>query len=340
MRKNTGTFSFGTWIASKNLIHRTINFFLKFQNLLVLPNRELSQQCQTIATGILDSCIGDKEVKSLLTEKAGARKFFKCVQWYKYPKFQVAVELEHKEFVTHPYCQQVVMKDFQGNMNWHDLSFAKKCFYVCVVVLLMPLHILIHIICRSPRNFAKLVHGSEEGHMFQKVEKQDLNGTEKVIKFLDNTRVVLDIPFNRFLSFTFMYQLFIGGLITTATTPVSTTNPINYNHIFIFFFSFGHTVNDIQILLNSSWKTFATFWRLYHSFSHLLLNIAFTLKVLNFLVYCETESGDELELACHICYAIATIDSLVGTLYWFQLHSKMGPIIIQGGNSNYSKYLP
>ena len=130
-----------------------------------------------------------------------------------------------------------------------------------------------------------------------------------------------------------MYYLFVAGLINTAITPVSTINPINHNHIFIFFFSFGHMVNDTQILLNSSWRTFATFWRLYHSFCHLLLNIAFTLKVVNWLMYSETKAADELELACHICYAVATIGSLVGTLYWFQLHSKMGPIIIQGGYS-------
>ena len=95
-----------------------------------------------LATGILDSCLGDKEVRMLLLEEAGARKFFKCVQWYKYPQLQVAVEQEHKEFVTHPYCQQLVMRDFQGNMNCKDTSFTYKCIYICMVVLLMPLHIL------------------------------------------------------------------------------------------------------------------------------------------------------------------------------------------------------
>ena len=301
------------------------------QVLLTLTgSRDLTQQCQLLATGILDSCLGGNEVRMLLMEEAGARKFFKCVQWYKYPQFQVAVEQEHTEFVTHPYCQQLIMKDFFGNMNWRDTSFTYKCIYSCMVVLLMPLHILIHIICRTPRNYAKMIHGSDNDILFGGVKKQDLTATQKFIKLLDNTNVVLDIPLNRFMSYTFMYYLFVAGLINTAKKPVSSINPINYNHIFIFLFSFGHTMKDIQTLFNSSWKTFATFWSLYHFFCHILLNIAFSLKVNNFFWYGDTEAGDELELVSHICYAIATICSLVGTLYWFQLHGKMGPIIIQG----------
>ena len=112
-------------------------------------------------------------------------------------------------------------------------------------------------------------------------------------------------------------------------TPVSCTQPINNNHVFIFFFSFGQMISDIQILMNSSWKIFATFWRLYHSFCHIVLNIAFALKLANYFWFRYTDMAQELELICHIFYAIATIDTLVGSLYWFQLHSKMGPLIIQ-----------
>ena len=194
--------------------------------------------------------MGEKEVRMLLTEDVAAKKFFKCVQWYKYPQLQVAVEQEHMEFVTHPYCQLVVMRDFQGNMNFKDISFTNKCIYACVVLLLMPLHILIHIICRWPRNYAKFVHGSDKDLSFRNIEKQDLTMTQKLSKLLDDTNVVLDVPLNRFISYTFIYYMFVAGLITTATKPVSTTNPINYNHIFIFCFSFGQMMNDIKILFN------------------------------------------------------------------------------------------
>ena len=289
--------------------------------------RNLAERCKRLAVVILDSCESPNEVRLLLQEEAAARKFFKHVFLYRYPQLTLAVEHKHKEFVTHPYCQQAVMRDFMGGMNWKDSSFTYKWSYYFMVILLMPFHILIYDIFRLPRTHMQIFHGSSDENDF---EDEEMTKTQRLLKYLDNTKVVLDTPFNRFIAYTVLYQLFLGQLIYTALTPVSSQiKPIGYHHVLIFLWSFGHLITDIQCLGNGSWTIFATFWRLYHSFSNSLLNIGFALKVAIALWYHETEVIDELELISNICYAIATITTVVGILYWLQLHKKMGPIIIQ-----------
>ena len=66
----------------------------------------------------------------------------------RYPQLTLAVEHKHKEFVTHPYCQQAVMRDFMGGMNWKDSSFIYKWSNYYMVILLLPFHILIHDVFR------------------------------------------------------------------------------------------------------------------------------------------------------------------------------------------------
>ena len=176
----------------------------------------------------------------------------------------------------------------------------------------------------------QMFHGSSDSLVYSDLEEEELTRTQRLLKFLDSTKVVLDTPFNRFIAYTACHWQFVFSLIMTAMTPVSAQiKPISYTHIIIFSFSFGHFLTDLQYLLNGSWALFATFWRLYHSFGSILLNIGFTLKVAIAIWYKDTEFMDELELISNICYAIATITTVVGVLYWLQLHKKMGPIIIQ-----------
>ena len=283
-----------------------------------------------MAVAILDSCESANEVRLLLQEEAAARKFFAHVFLYRYPQLTLAVEHKHKEFVAHPHCQQAVMRDFMGGLNWKDSSFVYKWSYYYMVILLMPFHALIYDVFRWPRTHMRIFHGSSDSLMFNEVEDGDMTRTQRLLKYLDGTKVVFDTPYNRFIAYTVCYQLFLGQLIYTALTPVSAQiKPIGYNHILIFLWSFGHLLTDIQYLSNGSWAIFATFWRIYHSLGNSLLNVGFALKVAIALWYNGTEVMDELELMSNICYAIATITSVVGVLYWLQLHRKMGPIIIQ-----------
>ena len=248
----------------------------------------------------------------------------------RYPQLTLAVEHKHKEFVTHPFCQEEVIRGFMGGLDWKESSLIYKVSYYYMVLLLLPFHMLIYDIFRLPRTHMRVFHGTSDGLMYSDLEDEELTRTQRVLKYLDNTKLVLDIPFNRFLAYTAFHWQFVFQLIITAMTPVSSQiKPIELSHIIIFLYSFGNFLTDIQYLWNGSWAMFATFWRLYLAFGNILLNIGFALKVAIMLWYHDSEAMDELELICNICYAIATIIAVTGSLYWLQLHKKMGPIIIQ-----------
>ena len=295
--------------------------------------RELAQQCKKVATEILDSCAGLNEVRILLKEKAGAQKFFKYVENYKYPQLTLAVEHKHKEFVSHAYCQQVIEKDYLDNMKWKERSLLYKLIFILVQSMVGFLTAVPFMIVRLPRWYAKGYYGSSEVHMYKGRGKHDLTKIQKVLKYLECTKMSLDIPLNRFICHTLCYGIFLIILISTAMSPsskpgVNTWVRYDWNYFVIFLYSSSHMMQDMHFLINSSWKMFSTFWRRYFSALHILLNFAYILKCI--ISVCEySEQTENAKLLVHTSYALATILAIMGALYWFQLHEKMGPIIIQ-----------
>ena len=290
---------------------------------------ELADRCKGAAVAILDSCASASEVRLLLQEEAAARKFFKHIFVHRYPQLTLAVEHEHKEFVTHPYCMQLVEREFMGGASCKESSIFFSVIRYYLILLFLPIHILIYIIVRWPRHYMGFIHGSSSSLMFGDIEEEDMTRGQRMIRYLDNMKVVLDNPYNRFIAYTGCYWIFAVLLLYCATTPVSNIQQIAVSHNIIFLFSFGHLLTDLQYLGNGSWTIFATFWRLYHSFGNIILNIGFALKLAIIFWCTDAEAREVLELMSNICYAISTITTVVGLLYWLQLHRKMGPIIIQ-----------
>ena len=290
---------------------------------------ELADRCKRAAVAILDSCANAGEVRLLLQEEAAARKFFKHIFAHKYPQLTLAVEHKHKEFVTHPYCMQLVEREFMGGASCKASSIFLSVMHYYLVVVLLPIHILIYKIVRWPRHHMGFFHGSSKRQMFGDMEEEDMCRGQRMMRYLDNMKVVLDNPYNRFIAYTGCYWIFLLLLLYCAMTPVSNIQEIAVSHIIIFLFSFGHLWIDLQYLGNGSWTIFATFWRLYHSFSNIILNIGFALKLAITFWCTDAEVREALELMSNTCYAISTITTVVGLLYWLQLHRKMGPIIIQ-----------
>ena len=129
--------------------------------------RELATQCKKLATAILDSCAGLNEVRILLKQKAGAQKFFKWVEHYKYPQLELAVEHKHKEFVSHAYCQQVIEKDYVDNMKWKERSILCKLLFILGTALIGVLTGIPYYFVRAPRMFCQNFYGSSEVLMYK-----------------------------------------------------------------------------------------------------------------------------------------------------------------------------
>jgi hypothetical protein len=290
--------------------------------------REIGNSCEQFAAQILDHCDEGDEVRMLLKEEPGANKYFKYIQHIIYPQLTLAVEHRHKEFVSHAYCQQVVMGDFYGNTGWKERGFAYKCVYALCQTILTPVHVIINQVFRGPRYYLKYKYGSSD--RLNDIDNKDISLIKRWIIKMDQTPVSMDVPLNRFISYTGWHAIFIFLLINLATMPVSVygSGNITLNHVAIFIYSLGMMWLDLTFLLNGALKEFANFWRIFFMMCHIQLNIAFMLKMAVHFWYSSSSERDMMELVSHALYAVATINSIVGLLYWFQLSRTMGPIII------------
>ena len=212
------------------------NLQTQFKSIGLVSLRELAQQCKKVATEILDSCAGLNEVRILLKEKAGAQKFFKYVENYKYPQLTLAVEHKHKEFVSHAYCQQVIEKDYLDNMKWKERSLLYKLLFILVMSMVSFFTAIPFMIVRIPRWYFKSYYGSSEFLLYKGQETHALTKTQKVLKHMEGTKMCLDIPLNRFICHTLCYGIFLIILTITAThlSGIGVIAPLTLSHLISF----------------------------------------------------------------------------------------------------------
>ena len=125
---------------------------------------EFKEDCEDIATNaikfsvnVLDQCSNTNEVEILLSEQSGLARLWngklikndERMDRLKYPRIYAALYLNHKEFVSHMYCQQTLRKEWYGGTKWQGQSFIYKVMnnslYLCVLITFQIL-VLINII--------------------------------------------------------------------------------------------------------------------------------------------------------------------------------------------------
>ena len=94
--------------------------------------KEITDQVMGLSVQLLDHCCNTNEVELLLGERSGLAKYVrfsqhkKIEQHLKHPRLIVAVELNHKEFVSHMYCQQILRRQWHGGVEWEGRSLSYK----------------------------------------------------------------------------------------------------------------------------------------------------------------------------------------------------------------------
>ena len=63
----------------------------------------IAQDCMELSVKILEQCMDTNEVETLLKEPAGANKYLRKANYFKYPRLCLAVEHKNREFVGHMY---------------------------------------------------------------------------------------------------------------------------------------------------------------------------------------------------------------------------------------------
>ena len=108
----------------------------------------ISDEAKSLTVKLLDQCSSTKDVETLLEEDSGSRKYFNFSnrrkyissgQEMKYPRLKLAIDLNHKEFVGHMYCQQMLKKEWYCNRHWAGTSTVYKVglkFWVILIVYL------------------------------------------------------------------------------------------------------------------------------------------------------------------------------------------------------------
>ena len=94
---------------------------------------EIGKNAIQLSVDVLDQCSNTEELKVLLSEQSGFAKIFngKLVSTddrirIKYPRIYAALYLNHKEFVSHMYCQQTLRQEWYGGVKWKGQSILYR----------------------------------------------------------------------------------------------------------------------------------------------------------------------------------------------------------------------
>ena len=230
----------------------------------------ISESCSELATSLLDTCRDTQEVQLLLEDDNGSANYFKVeiAKKMPYPRLQIAMQNQHKEFVSHMFCQQILRDQWHGNVPWKHKPRRFKILY-CIVQCLMTFpHIL---------------------HWFIRMIIQDFNITQEKWKFSKRSYDFfsgdcnLDQPLNRFISFTGLYLLYLLLIVMCILTPITdydqSLNNYHWYHDCLLIFTVAMVVQDVLILTSvRSWLRVISFWMIYDIIMHLLLVMAFSAR--------------------------------------------------------------
>ena len=86
----------------------------------------ISQECMEMSVKILEQCMDTHEVETLLKEPAGANKYLRKANYFKYPRLCLALEHKNREFVGHMYCQQMLRQQWYCGVEFETMGFIGK----------------------------------------------------------------------------------------------------------------------------------------------------------------------------------------------------------------------
>lgn len=102
------------------------------------------------------------------------------------------------------YSQQILRQEWHGSVPWHKKPAPFKGLYVVKQTFCTPLYILIALICNMGRDIHELNNG-----VLPEVNANSSRFMGYYVKFLQMTNKMtlnLDVPFNRFVSFSGAYH--------------------------------------------------------------------------------------------------------------------------------------
>ncbi len=287
------------------------------------------------AVHLLDQCQDTAEVEILLSEKSGVTDFLhhSAVKRMDYPRLQMAIVNNHKAFVGHMYCQQVLRNKWNGGVPWQGKGILFRLVYIFLQLLMLPWWSLMYYAKITFRDF-----GLDEKHP----EKRPSFIPYSVYEYITGS-TNLDKPLNRYISFTIMYFFFLFLVLWCIFSPVieaeDLTNNYHWYHTTLLFMTaamFLQIITSMHMSVQIGSSTNLV-WKMYDFLMCVLLGCAFLVRTLMGKLHecpdqvCDLETLDAripFDTLSNCFFSVSGIMAITRLLYWFQLLDRVGPIVI------------
>ena len=290
---------------------------------------EISNQCRNLSVQLLDQCPNSQAVQTLLKESAGAYKYFRYTDEMMYPRLRLALEYNHKEFVGHTFCQELLRKQWahQESWQWIGSPIYQKIIHCLLLVIVAPFLVLISLYVEMRRSYHLICNN-----------ESTLHGADVLSKRLNWLRKKFNVPLNRLIIFTGYYLIFVGIVMLTIFDKQNEIDDpcyskLRYGYTFFTIYAASFLWDDIQSFVQlKGQKTYFKFWRVFDLLLHISLIIVLVCKFIrkfgypfDELVECVANVAEEENIIAPAnCTELKESDDITGYqyMYGFSIDSK------------------
>jgi hypothetical protein len=309
---------------------------------------DVADSCRKLSVQLLGLCEDSTEVQQLLAEDAGASKYFRYVKLLSFPRLNMAIEHNHKEFVGHMYSQQMLRRQWYGSVPWPGRALTFRLAYFVLHAILTPVYVSIIFVAQIGRD----IIARRGGHVPQ-VETAS-NVYEKhffrYLNWCNDVVLHLDIPINRFIAHLGYYLLYLAFIMVTVLKPSSpgfehTRDDFKWYHAVLTIYAVSFLWKDLQmVIVLRTLRTFFKFWRAFDLIMHICLAAACVMRIemeftfpeceydeVNDVMMCPDEDCAPrmyMDSVSSSLLATAATLSVLKLLYWMQMHDRVGPVVI------------
>ncbi|XP_013778879.1 short transient receptor potential channel 3-like [Limulus polyphemus] len=279
-------------------LHKLGSNFLEYKD----EYEKLSVECSQFAAALLDQCRDTKEVKTILRQKEG------CIDSrpHPFPRLNHAIYLKQKQFVTHPNCQQVIRSVWVGELSdWWSWSTTRRTRHILTHALIAPFLVLFYVLFKT-----------------------------------ETLKKPLRVPLNRFIYSVVFYVYFLMFLIASLYNEIhDLLHPVRWSEVAVGFWVVGYALELVCSVYYQKPKVFfRSFWTVYDviTFSFFLIAEALWFglyimsKVDKTAVYLTREQWSPFHcfLIAEGLYALGTLFAFCRLLFWYEAHTKLGPLSV------------
>ena len=252
--------------------------------------KAISQDFKELSVHLLDQCINTDEAKVILEDHTGTSKYFRFSKDMSLPRLHLAIEHNHKEFVSHALCQQVFRHFYEQNVPWHGKSLRFKFLHILLQILMAPILVGMSLFTWIGKEFSSR-YGIKENepslYGVKKCYEEDMSWQKsfinKIIDYFTLNQLSLNVPLNRFLIFSGYYFIFVGLLVGAIVDKSINGNGFCFGEyqILLTIYIISMIWQDVSLLSNvRTFRTYFKLWRVYDLIMHITLVLALLFRAI------------------------------------------------------------